>query len=140
MTSLFDFFKSRVSEMLSFHHVSSLMNDHDEIASSHIASLNSMFFDLLSLRVSEMMSSCHMSFPTDSPNGFRTSLVHFSLDPTTIGPCAKSDGLGLFSSCTLFTLSERGFQWSRYSPLLDPTTISPHAQIGRLRYVLVLCS
>jgi hypothetical protein len=95
--------------MLSFHHVSSLMNDHDQIASSHIAISNSMFFDLLSLRVSEMMSSCHMSFPMDSPDGFRTSLVHFSKDPMTVGPRARSDGSDLFSSC-LFTLSKRGFQ------------------------------
>jgi hypothetical protein len=129
MDSLFEFFKSRVSEMLSFHHVSSLMNDHDQIMISHIASLNSMFFDLLSLRVSEILSSCHVSFPMDGPDGFGTSLVHFSLDPTTVGPCARSDGSDLFSSCTLFTLSGHGFQQSRSSPLLDPTIVGPRAQI-----------
>jgi hypothetical protein len=41
MVMLFDLLALRVSEMLRFLHVSSLMDDHDQIAISHIASSNS---------------------------------------------------------------------------------------------------
>jgi hypothetical protein len=115
--------------MLSFHHVSSLMNDHDQIEISHIVSLNSMFFDLLALRVSVVQSSCHVSFQMDGSNGFGASLMHFSPDPMTVGPCAKFDGSDLFSSSTLFKLFGHGFQQSRSSPMLDPTAVGASAQI-----------
>jgi hypothetical protein len=88
-TFLFDFFKSRVREMMIFCHMSSLMDDYDKIMISHIASSNGMFFDLLAPWVSEMLSSHHMSLPMDSPDDFKTCLVHLPLDRMTVGPRAS---------------------------------------------------
>jgi hypothetical protein len=69
--------------------VPSLMDGYDQIATSHIASSNSMFFDLLALRVSEMLSSRHASLLMDDSDDFRTCLVDLPPDPTTIGPHAS---------------------------------------------------
>jgi hypothetical protein len=76
--------------MLSFRHVPSLMDNYDQIATSHIASLNSMFFDLLALRINKMLSSHHVSLLMDDSDDFRTCLVDLPLDPTTISPHASN--------------------------------------------------
>jgi len=56
MVMIFDLLSLQVSEMLRSRHVSSLMDDHDQIAISQIVSSNSY-----ALRVSEMLRSHHMS-------------------------------------------------------------------------------
>jgi hypothetical protein len=94
-----------------------MINSCDLFASSRFVNSHEWLFDFFKLLVNEMMSTHHASLPMDGPDDFITCLVHLPLDPTSVGPHARSDDSDPFSSCTHFLLSGRGFRWSRSFPL-----------------------